>query len=361
MHYRGCKSSGGIAALIVIALAASAATPSTAAELCSTGVAGVATSCEAAFGLARDLAQGRSDRTLAIDPTKDRARRLDGSYGAGDGAPFAMSGDNDNVNFNTSLKQWGSAFSAADLESLKQAQTLIGGDASLPKAGKPRAPKFDLWAQGRSQRFIDDGTKRGNAVTTTLGADYRWDRNLLIGGMVQLDGSHQTILASPDATAGSAYLAGPYLAYRLSPNVVLDAKAAWGTAHDSAASGAANIDLTANRMLSGARLTGQWGWNAWQLSQSGAVTYFDETSHGIAPMQASSAGITRFSVGPELKRHIDTGNGASIEPFAFFRSSWISRNRIGRLRWGRTRSAAACCWPGLTNTRSARRPTSPRA
>jgi hypothetical protein len=237
MHYRGLNSSGGIAAL-VIALAASAATPSTATELCSTGVAGVATSCEAAFGLAWDLAQGRSDRTLAIDPTKDRARRLDGSYGADDGVPFAMSGDNDNVNFNTSLKQWGSAFSAADLESLKQAQTLIGGDASLPKAGKPRAPKFDLWAQGRSQRFIDDGTKRGNAVTTTLGADYRWDRNLLIGGMVQLDDSHQTILALPDATAGSAYLAGPYLAYRLSPNVVLDAKAAWGTAHDSAASGA---------------------------------------------------------------------------------------------------------------------------
>ena len=232
-----------------------------------------------------------------------------------------MSGDNDNVNFDTSLTQWGTAFSAADLESLKQAQTVIGGDASLPKAGKPPAPKLDLWAQGRSQRFNEDGAKRGNALTTTLGADYRWDRNLLIGGMVQLDDSHQTILASPDATAGTAYLAGPYLAYRLSPNIMLDAKAAWGTARDSAVSGAANIDLATNRMLSEARLTGQWGWNSWQLSQSGAITHFDETSHGIAGLRVSSTDVTRFSVGPELKRHIDTGNGASIEPFAFFRSS----------------------------------------
>jgi hypothetical protein len=133
----------------------------------------IATSCEAARALAQDLARHRSDRTLAADPARERLLRLDHS-GAPQGhtaAPFAMSGDGDNINFNTSLTQWGSALSAADLESL--AQTAIG-DAALPKAGLSRAPKFDLWAQGRRERFSEDGAKRGNALTTTLGADYRW-------------------------------------------------------------------------------------------------------------------------------------------------------------------------------------------
>jgi hypothetical protein len=145
---------------------------------------------------------------------------------------------------------------------------------------------------------------------------------LLIGGMVQVDDSHQTILAAPDASDGTAYLAGPYVAYRLTSNLVLDAKAAWGGAHDNAAAGAADVKLATNRMLSEARLTGQWGWNAWQLSQSGAITYFDDARHGGIPGgPETSLEVTRLSVGPELKRHIDTGSGASIEPFAFFKSS----------------------------------------
>ncbi|HEU4476465.1 MAG TPA: hypothetical protein VFR71_07220, partial [Methyloceanibacter sp.] len=73
-------------------------------------------------------------------------------------------------------------------------------------------------------------------------------KNLLIGGMVQVDGSH--------TSAGTAYLAGPYLAYRLSPNVMLDAKAAWGMAHDSAMAGSESLDLVSGRMLTEARLTG---------------------------------------------------------------------------------------------------------
>ena len=74
-------------------------------------------------------------------------------------------------------------------------------------------------------------------------------------------------------------------------------------------------------MLTEAKLTGNWGWNAWQLSQSGAVTYIDETSGGSAGLPGATVDLTRFTVGPELKRHFDTGNGASIEPFAFFKSS----------------------------------------
>ena len=65
--------------------------------MCSVGVAGIATSCEAARALAQDLARRRSDRTLAADPARERLRRLDhgGAPQGHTAAPFAMSGDGD--------------------------------------------------------------------------------------------------------------------------------------------------------------------------------------------------------------------------------------------------------------------------
>jgi hypothetical protein len=80
-------------------------------------------------------------------------------------------------------------------------------------------------------------------VDRTLATDPLGDRSyrLNIGrsapggaGMVQLDDSRRSVLASPDASEVAAFIAGPYMAYRLTSNLLLDAKAAWGTAHDSA-------------------------------------------------------------------------------------------------------------------------------
>jgi hypothetical protein len=53
-----------------------ASPPSQAAELCTAGVAGIATTCEAAAELTQSLARARVDRTLATDPLSDRFYRL---------------------------------------------------------------------------------------------------------------------------------------------------------------------------------------------------------------------------------------------------------------------------------------------
>lgn len=310
-------------ALVTVAYLLAHLLPAQAGELCSTGVAGTATSCEAASELAASLSRARVDRTLATDPLGDRGRQLDNTVAPqSDIVPlFAMTADGDNTNFQTSLTQWGSALSIADQQTLKQAQAEVGGDLTLPKSVK-RRPDFDIWTQGRRELFVDNANNmEGNAFTSYLGADYRWHHDLLIGGMVQLDDSRRSVLLSPDAGEGTALMVGPYMAYRVTPNIRLDAKAAWGTAHDSAISGADSVSLETNRTLTEAKLTGNWGWNAWQLSQSGAVTYIDETSGGGAGLPPATVDITRFSLGPELKRHFDTGYGASIEPFAFFKSS----------------------------------------
>lgn len=259
---------------------------------------------------------------MATNPAGERAKRLDSSPGSAT-VPFAMTPDGDNANFNTSLSQWGSALSAADRRRLEEAKAALGGDVALPKLVKPAQSQFDVWAKGRREQFseIGDVSKEGDALTTYVGADYRLRRDLLIGGMVQLDESRQTILAAPDAVDGTASMADPYMAYRVTPHILLDAKAAWGAGHETATAGTTSADFVSNRMLSEARVSGRWGWDKWQLSQTGAVTILNETKSGILGTTEMSVDVTRLSIGPELKRQIEMGNDNSVEPFAFFRSS----------------------------------------
>jgi hypothetical protein len=101
----------------------------------------------------------------------------------------------------------------------------------------------------------------------------------------------------------------------------VDAKAAFGSAYDSAVTGAENASFATNRTLGEAKVSGTWGWNEWQASQSGGVTYIDETGTRMAGQTGASIDVTRLSIGPELRRHIDVGNDNSVEPFAFFKSS----------------------------------------
>ena len=154
-----------------------------------------------------------------------------------------------------------------------------------------------------------------------MGADYRVGKDFLLGGMVEVDEARQSVISLPEGADGTAYMAGPYVAYQLTPHLQVDAKTAWGTGQNSATTGSETTAFDTDRMLTEAKVSGKWGWKAWQLSQSGALTYVDETSAGIAGMPGTSIDVTRFTVGPELKRRIDTGHGASIEPFAFFKSS----------------------------------------
>ncbi|MGH6791737.1 MAG: hypothetical protein ACRECF_03250 [Methyloceanibacter sp.] len=287
------------------------------------GAPGIAV-CGAAPDLAEDLSRRRVNRTLATNPAGERLGRLDGSSASESATPFAMTPDGNNTNFNTSLTQWSSALSAAELERLKQVKEASGDNLVLPKAVKSAPPKFDMWAKGRRESLTEDGAtaKEVDALTTYVGADYRMSQDFLFGGLVQFDESRQSIVTAPDAIDGKAFMAGPYMAYRLTPHVVLDAKAAWCSAQDSAMVGADSARFATQRMLSETKVKGSWAINQWQLSQSGAVTYFDETSNSdIGGIAGTSVDVTRLSVGPELKRQFDTGSGASVEPFAFFKSS----------------------------------------
>jgi autotransporter-like protein len=196
-----------------------------------------------------------------------------------------------------------------------------------------------VWAESRQAPFQTVGG--ASALTTTyFGADYRLGSDLLLGAMVQRDDRIVTLPIDGEVTATDAYLAGPYAAYRLSSNLVLGARAAFGETSDGTALVREEADFTTNRLLTEARLSGSWGFGEWQLMPAAAVTHVDETSIAAIPgVAGTNVTMTRFTAGPEVRRPIDMGFGSSLEPFAFFKTSFdlddikigpaAARNTIG--------------------------------
>lgn len=180
--------------------------------------------CTDGSALAEDLLRSRVNRTLAVTPADERFNRLN-APGTSAAVPFDMTPDGSNTNFRTSLSQWSSSLSAADQARLKEVNEALDVALPLPHAVKPAPSKFDVWAKGRRENFSGEG----DALTTFMGADYRANNDLLIGGMLQVDEASQTTLATADTAAGTAYMTGPYLAYRVTPHITFDAKApsAW--------------------------------------------------------------------------------------------------------------------------------------
>ena len=179
-----------------------------------------------------------------------------------------------------------------------------------------------VWAQSRQTHLQAVGG--APALTSTyFGADYRLGSDLLLGAMVQRDDRLVSLPIGVEMTATDAYLAGPYAAYRLSSNLVLGARAAWGKTSDGTALLSEEDDFTADRLLTEARLTGSWGMGEWQLMPTAAVTHIDETAIAAIPgIDATTIATTRFTAGPEVRRSIDMGFGSSLEPFAFFKTSF---------------------------------------
>lgn len=197
-----------------------------------------------------------------------------------------------------------------------------------------------VWLDGRQAPALAVSLDAPALTTTYFGADYRLGSDVLIGAMVQRDDRTLKLLIGGEVTAADAYLAGPYAAYRLSPNLVLGARAAFGEISDGAIPISEAQTFTTNRLLTEARLSGNWDFGQWQLMPAASISYVgDTTVASIAGLSEATAQTTRFTAGPQLRRLIDAGDAGILEPFAFFKTSLdlesvkvmpeVARNTIG--------------------------------
>jgi hypothetical protein len=179
-----------------------------------------------------------------------------------------------------------------------------------------------VWMDSRQVTSQPVSVEAPAQTTTYFGADYRLGSDLLIGAMVQRDDRSATLPIGGEVTAPDAYLAGPYAAYRLSPNLVLGARAAWGELSDSTIPLTEEQNLTKTRLLTEARLNGNWAVGKWQVMPAASIIYTDDASvASIAGLSEATAQSTRFTAGPQLSRQFDAGDAGIVEPFAFAKTS----------------------------------------
>ena len=262
------------------------------------------------------------------------------SSGGSCGAPFnlGMNGSDDggsgHVAFGTSLRQMQAAARQAKMSAAEQADETgtskmgLGGPISaVPPAAID--PRFDIWIEGHVARFDAKGADAtGNVGLVYTGADYLVMPGLLVGAIVQFDYVDESSGRLGSNVSGKGWMAGPYIAAKLTPNLYLDARAEWGTSKNSISPFGTYVDeFSTDRWLARADLTGGWEWGAWRFTPTAGISYFEEDqkayvdSNGIfIPGHTSTLG--RLTFGPEVGYAFKRADGSIIEPFLSVQGLW---------------------------------------
>lgn len=280
--------------------------------------------------LTQQFFQQRADRGAAAAPDGRLDARLNDqawSAGANGAAPFTATPGENAAEFGMSLSQFGSWMTHNDAEKIKAAKELLARGQKLPVPAKLDR-SMDMWTRTRIVTDNPAAHMTGEALTSFVGADYKPVDGLLLGGLVQLDSADAVSAPLSGVADGRGYMAGPYVAMQLSPHMVFDARAAWGEAHDSIASGSAATSFQTTRSSTSARLQGDWTLNDWHLAPTAKIESINESATLGIGDAAANVGYNRMSVGPKISRQFDVGNDKTIEPFLLMNSS-VDLNSTG--------------------------------
>ncbi|MFP4538573.1 MAG: autotransporter outer membrane beta-barrel domain-containing protein [Dichotomicrobium sp.] len=290
-----------------------------AAGACGDGQGGIVTTCPDWLSQAQQqILQQRRDRAMAPGPETDQmSARLDGRAfdpAANGAAPLLVAPAGDAALVRSSLSQWSAYFARRDaerIEELGEVEEFAPDDLELPPLAATQNRKFDVWSSAKIEGLGSDAASNG--YTSHVGADYAVDDGLLVGASVELEELENEAGVWAGATAAStSYLVGPYVATRLSDNLMLDSRVAWGRGSDAIGSDGASSDFATERSLAKARLRGDFHVEGWAVSSAAAFTYVEEAAAGAT----GTTVVTRdLSLGPEIRRSFRLEEGQVIEPF----------------------------------------------
>jgi len=287
---------------------------------------------EASFGhsLRRSQAQGTADARIAAAHEMPIAPRGTMTSGADETAmPVAAFGDT----AGPPAKPW-------------PLETGPGATTGASEARDPMATPFDIWIEGKIARF-DANRGDGRFGIMHAGVDYLVTPRILVGLGAQLDWTDMDG-ADDSSMSGTGYLVGPYVTARLTDNLFLDGRAAWGqSANDVSPFGTYTDKLDATRWLVSLALIGQYDIERWRLTPKAKLAYFEEETEAYVdglgldiPAISISTGTLEF--GPSLSYRMELSNGMLFEPFATLEGIWTFRQD--------NTATAATSTPGLAET-----------
>jgi len=204
--------------------------------------------------------------------------------------------------------------------------TLLGAATGSGLPADPMTRRFDIWVEGRFARFDAPGGD-GHFGILHFGADYLVTPGLLVGAGIQFDWLEEdTVLGGSIDSQG--FLAGPYLTARLSENLFLDLRAAWGTADADVSPFGTYVDgVESDRALFTGALIGDFESGNLRIRPEARLTWYrEETSSYVDGLGVTIPGFTiesgYFEFGPELAYAIAMHDGASLLPSLTLQGVW---------------------------------------
>ena len=257
--------------------------------------------------------------------------------GSSGGAPISlgMSGSEDGgsarIAFATGLQQM---FASRRKDQAGSGDVQTDGKMTLggPVSGNTASTinkNFDFWVEAHAVKFDAKGSdSTGDVGLVYTGADYLVMPGLLVGAILQFDQMDEKSVRLNSDVSGHGWMAGPYVAARLLPNLYFDGRIEWGESTNTVKPFNTFADkFTTDRWLVRADLTGNWEWDHFRFTPSAGITYFEDDqkayvdSNGIA-IAGHTATLGRVTFGPEFGYRFKLEDGTTAEPFVSIQGLW---------------------------------------
>lgn len=223
---------------------------------------------------------------------------------------------------------------AASLSDLNRAKARseamkLGGYSYGDSSGSLLNARTDIWAEGvvAHQQNSELGSE-GHFGMMSASIDYLVRPGFLAGVMAQYDRMDEQFDVLGFEISGHGWMAGPYLGFRLSDNLFLDARALWGTSENQIARVLTYTDnFESERFLASARLTGHWNHGPWTFSPSAEFVWFEDESeaytdsNGLA-IAGQNVELGRIIFGPEVSYSFTGTGGALVVPRLALKGLW---------------------------------------
>ncbi|MCP2671227.1 Ig-like domain-containing protein, partial [Maricaulaceae bacterium EIL42A08] len=267
----------------------------------------------------RSFMAARADQILNASPDVGRRLRSDRATATPNNFAFDMTEGRLNASMTMSL--------SAIRQAASERENRMPDQQAFSLAGQTGMSSLDVWFEA-SYASVNDDRAGLDADTDfgmyAIGVDMMVRDDILIGVLAQFDQAETVTGEYRSQVEGEGWLAGPYMAARLSETLVFDARVAWGQSDNEVNPiGTYWDDFETDRWLAEANLVGDIITGSWRFSPGVGIAYFWEEqaqytdSLGfVIPSQEITLG--RITAGPEIAYRFETESGGVFEPFVKF-------------------------------------------
>lgn len=169
--------------------------------------------------------------------------------------------------------------------------------------GAARLSCVDVWTEGHYTRFTDRGGRDGHFAVVYAGADIHLTPWVIAGLMGQVDWMADDISSADTRVEGIGWMVGPYASMRLTPDLFLDVRAAWGLSDTDVNAAGITGNVSTERWLVTGQLSGNFHVGPYRVTPEVSLEYIHEkldahTLSSGAVIAGQTVSIGRLRTGP---------------------------------------------------------------